>query len=314
MPNWFSGLFTITGTKEQMKPIYDWTQIDDVLDEDDEGFNKLVPLPTPNGEWDYDLAYDFWGSKWGVHEVHHIYATETRIEIQYQSAWSAPTGLFYQLEKKYGVSVSAEGAEQEGCRHICLYENGKFIIEDYDIDCVVEWADDGDLKKEEDFDDEYEWYDYQNEIVDDYIHEYLQEKYEEMRADMSKWENYVPKVKIEEKIKICPFCDKKISPDMKTGTAECSSYGKGNWTKKCCWDCSDQKHDWIEKKKKELTEKLTKQRKETKDFLKMIEKTDISAKMATTKDEEHGDCWEGRKCQEDEFGHCVVCCECRKCL
>ena len=26
------------------------------------------------------------------------------------------------------------------------------------------------------------------------------------------------------------------------------------------------------------------------------------------------DCYEGKKCQNDEFGHCIVCCECTNCV
>ncbi len=31
-------------------------------------------------------------------------------------------------------------------------------------------------------------------------------------------------------------------------------------------------------------------------------------------EEEEGLCWEGKVCQTDEFGHCVVCCECKACI
>ena len=90
---------------------------------------------------------------------------------------------------------------------------------------------------------------------------------------------------------VCGTCNKWIpySPNMKTGTVLCSAYGIGDWTEKCCWDCSDEKHALIEKNRKELTEKLTAQKKEqkkaTKDFLKLIEKTDISSKVEATVDE-----------------------------
>ncbi len=63
-----------------------------------------------------------------------------------------------------------------------------------------------------------------------------------------------------------------------------------------------------------LTNKLKAARKETKNFLKMIEKSDVSSKVEATKEETHGDCWDGRKCQENEFGHCVTCCECKECI
>jgi len=62
---------------------------------------------------------------------------------------------------------------------------------------------------------------------------------------------------------VCGTCDKWIpySPDMKTGTVLCSAYGIGDWTEKCCWDCSDEKDALIEKNIKELTTKLQAKRK-----------------------------------------------------
>jgi hypothetical protein len=27
-----------------------------------------------------------------------------------------------------------------------------------------------------------------------------------------------------------------------------------------------------------------------------------------------GECWEGKVCELDEFGHCVVCCDCKECI
>ena len=26
-----------------------------------------------------------------------------------------------------------------------------------------------------------------------------------------------------------------------------------------------------------------------------------------------GQCWGGKKCKPDEFGHCIVCCDCKEC-
>jgi hypothetical protein len=33
-------------------------------------FSTLVPLPTKDGEWSYDVAVDFWGTKWDVCDGH----------------------------------------------------------------------------------------------------------------------------------------------------------------------------------------------------------------------------------------------------
>ena len=203
MPNWFTGKFTITGSQEKLLPFRDWASLEDWEDEKN-SFNQFVPLPTENGEWDYDVAYSYWGSKWGVALIQQVDNDDEEITIYYQSAWTAPTALFARLEKKYGVIVEAEGAEQEGCPHIVMFHNGKTAYADYEYDEVYEYAKERDdnIKTADDFDDEDEFEEYKNEIVwrGEWLYEYLESEYSKLKVDKSRgWGIVDIKDKTEEK-------------------------------------------------------------------------------------------------------------------
>ena len=188
MPNWFNAEMTITGSEENMKPIYEWAKSFDVETDNDieeKSFNRLVPLPTKDGEWDWDIANKYWRSKWGVAIVRQVIVDKTEVYVCFDSAWSSPVGLFYQLEKKYDVKVESQGSEQEGCWHIVLYENGKYKSVDYDLDGIKEYAnlDDG----VSDDDDEFDSFEY-----DDFICDYVQWFICKEKDDKDSWEDYDP--------------------------------------------------------------------------------------------------------------------------
>ena len=42
--------------------------------------------------------------------------------------------------------------------------------------------------------------------------------------------------------------------------------------------------------------------------------TQLEKALSKNGEEEEGLCWEGKVCQTDEFGHCVVCCDCKACI
>jgi hypothetical protein len=65
-----------------------------------------------------------------------------------------------------------------------------------------------------------------------------------------------------------------------------------------------------------LTKKLKAERKIARSFMKMIEErgAEVHVNVMANMYDEHGDCWDGRKCKENEHGHCTVCCECKHCI
>jgi hypothetical protein len=205
MPNWFTGKFTITGSQEKLLPFRDWASLEfDDFDDEKNSFNQFVPLPTENGEWVWDVACSYWGSKWGVSQILYVDNDDEEITIGYQSAWTAPTALFARLEKKYGVIVEAEGAEQEGCPHIVMFHNGKSAYADYDYDEVYEYAKERDdnIKTADDFDDEDEFQEYKSDISwhGEWLDEYLESVYSKLKVDKSRgWGIVDIKDKTEEK-------------------------------------------------------------------------------------------------------------------
>jgi hypothetical protein len=58
MPNWCSNSFTVSHEDPAMI-----TKFAEALTEC-QLFTKLVPLPTKDGEWDYGVALETWGTKW----------------------------------------------------------------------------------------------------------------------------------------------------------------------------------------------------------------------------------------------------------
>ena len=203
MSIWFNGYFTITGVEKQMILFQDWVtkynQTNDGDNEDDDdnfvpAFNDFVPL---SGEtWDSDKAKNEWGSEWGVAEILEASQSNNSITLTYQSLQTAPSKLFAQLEKKYGVKVEARGAEEEYFPHVAIFHQGESVTMPYDKYYVDTWSYMNDVKTGEiyqfhDYDDWFEntkdcYYEYLNEyhefLYDQIIKEWTTEKILQLRS------------------------------------------------------------------------------------------------------------------------------------
>jgi hypothetical protein len=132
MPNSCRGNVQIEGDAESMKPIIEWAKSYADID-----FNTLIPLPCK--EYDYDIATKYWGNKWGVSDIESIpdIIDNCYVSFDFNSPWCMPAGLFYQLEKKYKVSVTSAAYDYDNAAE--FYEDGKYGSLDINYENFVEW-------------------------------------------------------------------------------------------------------------------------------------------------------------------------------
>ena len=141
MPNWVSNTVT-------MERLCDCN----VFDEDGEfDFNKIVPQPRsieecpvkyvipelerknsnieilkdrPWFNW-YEWNWDYWGTKWRVHDTHK----KDKNNIRFKTAWCPPLKVIKALSKKYPnrmVKIYFVSEDYDG-EHYLLYKNGKVL-------------------------------------------------------------------------------------------------------------------------------------------------------------------------------------------
>ena len=144
MPNWCNNYITISGSKEKMKPLYDyfessqsehekfvekravihkenpeaWKTIDEICPPPKENLvmNTLVPHDDEykaieaSGEYLLSPQVEFYGTKWDFDfdEANVNEIGKERITFGPQTAWSPPSQFCQKLAIKYGVQVMVE--------------------------------------------------------------------------------------------------------------------------------------------------------------------------------------------------------------
>ncbi len=164
MPNWCNNYIVISGTKSNMKPIYDffhngqkkvdeyyekkkqyvrenpdktiWDNVESIQLEDQLVMNTLVPYDEDyqrikeSGKFIINPQDSFYGTKWDfdLRESNVNEVTEERITLSPSTAWSPPSEFCQRLTKKYGVHVEIN-YEEGGVGFVGQeeFENGEMI-------------------------------------------------------------------------------------------------------------------------------------------------------------------------------------------
>lgn len=92
MPNWCSNHIRLEGPVEEIDRIWD------ILEDTDNDDGLLTALAPLEGEWEYNSAIDYWGTKWdvkehGLSQEVYEYNGQKRgiLEGYFESAWGPPT-------------------------------------------------------------------------------------------------------------------------------------------------------------------------------------------------------------------------------
>jgi len=119
MPNWCINEVSVYGTKEEINKFKELvTSKDSKFD-----FNKILPMPeeldkfqSPSNttkevsaslveKYGYDNWYDWkiynWGTKWSAGEVGGIFDDDYELQYFFDTAWSPPEGIFYELYERF---------------------------------------------------------------------------------------------------------------------------------------------------------------------------------------------------------------------
>ena len=155
MPNWFTGNVEISHTNstkmEEFFAFYE--EYKDKLDDDDIDVGGLFNnefAPLSQGEWDWKVAIEEWGSKWGIGKILGWgILPSNKLCIGFESAWTMPNKMFKQLTDK-GFRVESTGYEV-GVGFMARFKDGKTDTKDLETEELMEFA-----KKEceDDWDDE----------------------------------------------------------------------------------------------------------------------------------------------------------------
>lgn len=114
MPNWCNNFIEISGSEENMKPIYDFlSKYEDNEHREDLVMNTLIPHDEEyiriqeSGDFLLNPQTEFYGTKWDFRlgEAQINDCTETYINLSPSTAWSPPIEFCSKLAKKYGVKV-----------------------------------------------------------------------------------------------------------------------------------------------------------------------------------------------------------------
>jgi hypothetical protein len=134
MPNWCMNTVTIRGTTEKLQAILDAAKTDALLE-------HLAPL----GEWDYNKAYETWGTKWDVHQCDADWTgspDKDEIYLNFDTAWGPPTAA-YDNYTRDNDDVHIEATYYEpGMAFVGEYDSETGLDESYSVDFTDEdWAD-----------------------------------------------------------------------------------------------------------------------------------------------------------------------------
>lgn len=139
MPNWCNNVIAITGTKENMKEIYEFFR-----DANEEAFvmSSLVPEDDDfvkikeNNEFILSPYSTFYGTKWDfqINDIEIFDCVEESVFFTCSTAWSPPSAFCQRLSEKYNVEVDIK-YEEGGVSFVGLktYRDGNEIDSiDYD--------------------------------------------------------------------------------------------------------------------------------------------------------------------------------------
>jgi len=133
MPNWCANTLRITPTTDKARALL--PQIAEAfaaenLPQWQSAFQFIHPMPealkgtsapsdSPN--W-YDWCVANWGTKWSESHVVVVQSTANELQVCFDTAWSPPIGIYYQL-LELGFDVTATYAEQ-GMGYAGYWHNG----------------------------------------------------------------------------------------------------------------------------------------------------------------------------------------------
>lgn len=133
MPNHVAHYVTIHGPAETI------ADIRSVVERDEESLMEHY-LPLSCGEWDYGVACDEWGTKWGDYETRVCGegGPDTELDIVFQSAWGPLRPGLDRLSALLGVTIVASWIEEQPA--FCgwaVIENGITMASaDLDVDSL----------------------------------------------------------------------------------------------------------------------------------------------------------------------------------
>lgn len=114
MPNWSNNQIEISGSEENMKPIYDFfSKHEDKEHRGDQVMNTLIPHDdeyrriVENNEFLLHAQTTFYGTKWdfSLADAYVNDCTPTYVHLSPATAWTPPIEFCSKLCKKYGVEV-----------------------------------------------------------------------------------------------------------------------------------------------------------------------------------------------------------------
>lgn len=76
----------------------------------------------------YDFANAQWGTKWNAYEVRYLEGDDTKIVIQFDTAWDTPRGIWEELERQGFTVKGVMYGEMDGYEFI---GNGDEVFEAY---------------------------------------------------------------------------------------------------------------------------------------------------------------------------------------
>jgi hypothetical protein len=100
MPNWCSNEVIISGDKKEIKKLKDKAFKKNKDGAEIFQFNNLIPRPKKEEKNWYNWNINNWGTKWDVEATSH-YEDETSLEMEFDTAWGPPAGVFYQIKNEF---------------------------------------------------------------------------------------------------------------------------------------------------------------------------------------------------------------------
>jgi hypothetical protein len=104
MPNWVRNNVVLTHKETaKIKEIVKAVQ-------EERLFDSLIPLP--NGQWDYDWAWENWGTKWDACNAEIVEEIDAHcVALNFDTAWDIPKPIFHKLVE-LGFEVDVEFVEE----------------------------------------------------------------------------------------------------------------------------------------------------------------------------------------------------------
>jgi hypothetical protein len=117
MPNWCINNATLYCPS---KDTYD-KLIDAILNK--KWFATFAPI---ENEWNYDIAYDIWKTKWDAHYIDIINRNDEEyiLDVSFETAWTPPIGVYEIMHKNFDIEIISYYYEL-GCSFFGRYAKNK---------------------------------------------------------------------------------------------------------------------------------------------------------------------------------------------